>query len=77
LVDKYRITAVMKIETDIITSIGCDTSDNVCLDLQNLCYCFSGSVIMSLMSHLLIIFSIRVSLLILRISIDEIKRIFF
>ena len=49
----------MKIETDIIASIGCDTSDNVCLVLQNICYCFSGSVIMSLMSHWLIIFSIK------------------
>jgi hypothetical protein len=35
----YIITAVLKIETDIITSIAaiglCDTSDNVCRDLQN------------------------------------------
>ena len=39
----------MKVETDIITSIyhrkfdrtGCDTSENVCRDLQNCPYCFN------------------------------------
>jgi len=44
----YKITAVLKVETDIIVSIAgskpdrtsCDTSDNVCRDLQNYRYCF-------------------------------------
>jgi len=34
----YRITAAMKVETDIITCIAatnCDTCDNVCRDLQS------------------------------------------
>ena len=41
----YRITAVLKVETGIITSnksnrMSCDTSDNVCWGLQSWHYCF-------------------------------------
>jgi len=39
--------AVLKFETDIIVNIAasligtsCDTSDNICLDLQSWSYCF-------------------------------------
>ena len=47
---KYRITAILKIETDVITSIivvasplgpaSSDISDNVRRDLYSWCYCF-------------------------------------
>ena len=45
LSNMYKITAVLKVETDIITTIAamsmsCDTSDNVCRDLQNWRYYF-------------------------------------
>ena len=43
----FRITAVLKVETDMIIIIAasligtsCDTSDNICLDLQSWSYCF-------------------------------------
>ena len=38
----YRITAVLKVKTDIIASIAASPTynDNVCRDLQNWSYCF-------------------------------------
>ena len=40
MADRYKITLVMKVETDIITSIesertSCDPSDEFCRELQN------------------------------------------
>lgn len=52
-------------------STSCDIGDNVCWDLQN-CYCFY-EVILCLTLYWLIIFSIRVSPLILTIPPIEIK----
>ena len=50
----YRITAILKVETDIITcNIGmtCYDSDSVCRDLQTDVIIFIGNVIMCWTSH--------------------------
>jgi len=40
----YRITSILKVETDIITNISLNpighVCDNICWGLQNWCYCF-------------------------------------
>ena len=59
----YRITAVLKVETDSIASnaaspTGYDTCYYVCLDRQNWCYCFYRG---PQTSHWPIIVNIRVS----------------
>jgi len=80
----YRVKSVLKVKTDIAAC--CDTSDNVCWDLQYWCHCsyrwrhnvydvivLIGNVIMCMTSYLLVISCIRDSLLILTISLGEIK----
>ena len=75
-----ELTAVMKVETDIITSIAASPIGwNVILVLVYVetfitnVIVFVGNIIMCLMSHWQIIFSITVSWLILTISLGEIK----
>ena len=71
---KYRISSVLKVETDIIISItvspkrmSFDTTDNVCADVLFL------SGILCLTSHCVVIYSITVSSLKLTMSLAQIK----
>ena len=69
--DRYRIASVLKVETDIITSIAASLilTDNQCFDTDVIVYI--NNIIMFLMLHWLTIFSIRVSSMILKIPLRE------
>ena len=76
----YRIMSVLKVETNIITGITPSLIERAAIlvimfveILRTDVIVFIGNVIMCLMSHKLIFFSIRVGLLILTISLGEIK----
>ena len=78
--EKYRITVVMKVETNIITSIRASLKGQtlilmiIYVETFNTNYIvFIDNAIMCLTSHWPIISSIRVSSLILTISLCEIK----
>lgn len=65
--DRYRLSAVMKVETDIIASItvcpigwtSCYTSDNVLETFKTDIIVFISNIMMCLTSQYPIIFSIR------------------
>ena len=73
---KYRINAIMKVETDIFVSIAESLIVIVIMYVETFkieVVVFIGSVIMSLTSYWLITFSINGSMLILKISLNKIK----
>jgi hypothetical protein len=81
LCNKYRITAVLKVETDIITSIGDNLMRRVAILVIMYVKTFKMEVIVfigikrhNVTSHWPIISSIRVTKLILTKSLNEIKR---
>ena len=70
---KYRVTSVLKVEKDIITSITRSPIQQATILVIMYVMTFKTDVTMCLKSHRPIFFSIGASLLILEISLSKIK----